>query len=1102
MFAAFPLVISLLLSTSADAPAATTNPAASQPTEKAELTADTAAGLKFRCVGPALSSGRVGDFAVHPENRSTYYVAVASGGVWKTTNSGTTWKPIFDGEGSYSIGCITLDPSNPNVVWVGSGENNSQRSVSFGDGVYRSRDGGQSWQNMGLKESEHIGRIVVHPKDSNTVWVAAQGPLWSAGGDRGVFKTTDGGATWKRVLFVSHDTGANEVHLDPRDPNTLYATAYQRRRHVWTLVDGGPESAIYKSTDGGETWRKINKGLPDVDLGRIGLAISPANPDIVYAIVEAAEDKSGVFRSTDRGETWEKRSDYIATSPMYYNEIVADPKNSDVVYSLDTFMHRTEDGGKTFRRVPNTDRHVDDHALWIDPNDTNYLLVGCDGGVYESFDRGDTWHYKHNLPVTQFYRVAVDNSTPFYYIYGGTQDNNTMGGPSRTFERAGITNEHWFVTVGGDGFVTRVDTEDPNIVYSLWQYGGLVRHDRKSGQTIDIRPREAPGQPPLRFNWDSPLIISAFDHKRLYFAANILFRSDDQGNAWKAISPDLTRQIDRNKLKVMGRVQPADAVAKHASTSFYGNIVSLCESPKDEKTLYVGTDDGLVQVTQDGGDTWQKIERFPGVPEMSYVSCLVASMHETGTIYAAFDNHKNGDFKPYMLRSPDRGKNWVNVAGDLPERNIVYSIAEDHENPQMLFAGTEFGVYVSLDGGTKWFKLKGDLPTIAIRDVAVQRRENDLALASFGRGLFILDDYSPLRSCTPETLGKDAHIFPVKPALRYIPSSRLGGLKGRGWMGASYFAAPNPPFGAVFTYYLKEKITSRKEKRKEAEKKALKDGKDAPLPTIDDLRAEDQEKEPQVFMVIQDSAGKTLRRIPCKREKGIQRAAWDLRYPSARPVSLSGGPDLDPWDIQPAGPLALPGEYTATLVKEVDGAVSTLAGPQAFTVVAMDNATFVDKNQPELIAFKRKFSRLQRAVQGASRAASEADTRLQHLRKAVAETPDADPALMADVRAMDLRLKGLVTKLRGDTTLGKRNEPTPTSISERVEDAVNSLWYATSPPTQTQRDAYRFAGEEFTPLLADLTKLIETDLPALEAKLEAAGAPWTPGRVPKWTTEE
>lgn len=1102
MFAAFPLVISLLLSTSADAPAATTKPAATQPAEKAELNADTAAGLKFRCVGPALSSGRVGDFAVHPDNRSTYYVAVASGGVWKTTNSGTTWKSVFDGEGSYSIGCITLDPSNPNVVWVGTGENNSQRSVSFGDGIYRSRDGGQSWQNMGLKESEHIGRIVVHPKDSNTVWVAAQGPLWSAGGDRGVFKTTDGGATWKRVLFISHDTGANEVHLDPRDPNTLYATAYQRRRHVWTLVDGGPESAIYKSTDGGETWRKINKGLPDVDLGRIGLAISPAKPDFVYAIVEAAEDKSGVFRSTDRGETWEKRSDYIATSPMYYNEIVADPKSADVVYSLDTFMHRTEDGGKTFKRVPNTDRHVDDHALWIDPNDTNYLLVGCDGGVYESFDRGDTWHYKHNLPVTQFYRVAVDNSTPFYYIYGGTQDNNTMGAPSRTFERAGITNDHWFVTVGGDGFVTRVDTEDPNIVYCLWQYGGLVRHDRKSGQTIDIRPREAPGQPPLRFNWDSPLIISSFDHKRLYFAANILFRSDDQGNGWKAISPDLTRQIDRNSLKVMGRVQPADAVAKHASTSFYGNIVSLCESPKDEKTLYVGTDDGLVQVTQDGGDTWQKIERFPGVPEMSYVSCLLASMHETGTVYAAFDNHKNGDFKPYLLRSPDRGKNWVNVAGDLPERNIVYSVAEDHENPQMLFAGTEFGVFVTLDGGTKWLKLKGDLPTIAIRDIAVQRRENDLALASFGRGLFILDDYSPLRSCTPETLGKDAHIFPVKPAMRYIPSSRLGGLKGRGWMGASYFAAPNPPFGAVFTYYLKEKITSRKEKRKEAEKKALKDGKDVPLPTIDDLRAEDQEKEPQVFMVIQDGDGKTLRRIPCKRDKGIQRAAWDLRYPSARPVSLSGGPDLDPWDVIPAGPLALPGQYTATLVKEVDGAVTTLAGPQTFAVVALDNATFVDPNQPDLIAFKRKLSRLQRAVQGASRVASEVDTRLQHLRKAVAETPDAEPALLTDLRAMDLRLKGLVTKLRGDSTLGRRNEPTPTSISERVEDAVNSLWYATSPPTQTQRDAYRFAGEEFAPLLADLTKLIETDLPALEAKLEAAGAPWTPGRVPKWAMED
>ena len=1070
-------------------------PAADAPAFKS----DTFKGLAFRTIGPAMISGRVTDIAIDPRDRSIRYVTAASGGVWKTINAGTTWTPIFDDQGSYSIGCIALDPRNPLTVWVGSGENNSQRSVSYGDGVYRSRDGGASWENVGLKASEHIAKILIDPRDSNRVLVAAQGPLWAPGGERGLYETKDGGKTWKAILTVDENTGVTDVAMDPRNPDVMYAASYQRRRHVWTLIDGGPGSGIWKTTDGGATWKKLENGLPKEDMGRIGLAIAPSRPDVVYAVIEAANKAGGFFRSTDQGGSWEKRGSYVTTSPQYYQELFVDPKIETRVYSMDTWMQVTEDGGKTFRKVGETFKHVDNHVLWIDPDDTQHLIAGCDGGVYESFDRGSTWTWSENLPLAQFYKVALDNAAPFYNVYGGTQDNNTIGGPVRTRTVNGIVNADWFITTGGDGFQTVVDPEDPNIVYSEAQHGALVRHDRRTGETIDIQPQPEAGEPGLRWNWDSPLIVSPHASKRLYFAANRIFRSDDRGDTWRPVSPDLTRQIDRNQLKVMGRVWSVDAVAKNASTSFYGNIVALAESPKREGLLAAGTDDGLIRISEDGGGAWRSIDKFPGVPDASYVSRVVFSQHDAATIYATFDNHKKGDFKPYVLVSADTGKSWKSIAGDLPERGTVYALACDPKDPDLLFAGTEFGAFATRDRGAHWLRLSGGLPTIQVRDLAIQGRENDLVLATFGRGFYVLDDYAPIRSITKEALSSEATLFAVRDAWAFIPSSP-NGYRDKAFFGDRFFTAPNPPFGAVFTYYLKDELKTKRKTRLAAEKDKQKKGEDTLYPTWDELRTEDREEDPAILVTVTAEDGAVVRRLTGPVAAGFNRVAWDLRYPQFDPTSLTP-PDNDPWDRIPAGPLAAPGRYRVAIAKRVGGVVTPLGEPQSFTVQPLGTASLAATDRRALVAFEEKTGRLQHAVLGAARAADEAQTRLDHLKQAIADAPAADPKLQTEVRAIEARLKDLKAALNGDATRASRNEPTPPAIVDRVQQVVTGHWDSTSAPTATHRRNYEIAAKQFEPVLASLRTLILVDLTKLEQAAEAAGAPWTPGRVPEWKPE-
>jgi photosystem II stability/assembly factor-like uncharacterized protein len=1057
-------------------------------------------GLELRGIGPALTSGRIIDIAVDPKHPQIYYVATAAGGVWKTNNNGFTWSPIFDSQGSWSTGCVTIDPNNPLIVWVGSGENNSQRSVGYGDGVYKSVDGGKSWENVGLKSSEHIGKIVVDPRNSKVVYVAAQGPLWAAGGERGLYKTTDGGKTWIQTLSISENTGVSDIAMDPRNPDVLYAAAYQRRRHVWTVIDGGPESAIHKTTDAGVTWKKLEGGLPTEEMGRIGLALSPANPDVVFAIIEASGKAGGTFCSTDAGGSWEKRGDYFSGAPQYYQELFPDPLNVDRIYSMDTLMQVSEDGGRTFHKVAEKYKHIDNHVLWIDPANTDHLLNGNDGGIYETYDRGVNWAFKANLPVTQFYRVSVDNAAPFYNVYGGTQDNFTLGGPSRTATDHGIRNSDWFIVVGGDGFWSQIDPEDPNIIYAESQYGGLIRHDRKTGEKTDIQPQPGKGEPALRFNWDSPLMISPFSHTRVYFAANKLFRSDDRGDRWTAVSPDLTRQIDRNKLKVMGRVWSVDAVAKNASTSLYGNIVSLSESPLKEGLLYVGTDDGLIQVSEDGGTSWRKIDKFSDVPDTTYVSKLTASVKDADTVFAAFDNHKMGDFKPYLLKSTDRGKNWTSIAGDLPDRGTVYAVVQDSENADLLFAGTEFGLYFTIDGGKQWIQLSGGLPITAVKDIVIQKRENDLVLATFGRGFYILDDYTPLRLISEAMLNQESVLFSVKQAWMYIPQEPLG-LPEKAFQGVSFFTAPNPPFGSVFTYYLKDELKTKKKTRLEEEKKTAKDGKDVFYPTWEQLQAEDREEEPAILLTVTDEGGNVVRRITGTASSGFNRVAWDLRYPAPDPTSLEVPDTSNPFNPPPEGPLAAPGTYKVSLAKRVDGKVMPLGDSQTFEATPLGAASLPAVDRKALLDFEKKTARLQRAVLGAVSVADEAQTRLDLIKKALDDTPNADPALGDQARALTVRLKDLQKALSGDPVVRKRNEPFPPSIADRVVAIIIGSWYATTAPTGTHQQAYQIAADEFAPVLEQLRTLVDVDLKSLQDKAETAGAPWTPGRIPHWTKE-
>ena len=1049
-------------------------------TTPAVFDADSArlAELPWRSIGPAVTSGRVVDFAVPEGPKSQtgerlgqiFYVASASGGVWKTVNGGTTWEPIFDRQGSASIGDIAVAPSNPDIIWVGTGEANNQRSSSWGDGVYKSENGGKTWTNAGLKKSEHIGRVIVHPTNPQIVFVAAAGPLWGAGGERGLFRTTDGGRVWKNVKNIDIHTGFTDVIFDPTNPDVIYAASFQRERRPYTYVGGGPGSGLWKSIDGGDSWARLAEGLPKGDVGRIGLDVSRSRPNVVYATIETKVTGNGaatgnteasIYRSDDYGASWQKMGTG-SSYPWYMGQIRVDPTDPERVYFMGVPLQVSTDGGRTFRNTA-TASHVDHHAMWIDPTDPDHIIIGSDGGVYITHDRGRTVDFAPNLPIAQYYAIATDLRQPFYYVYGGLQDNSSWGGPSQTRNRQGITNGDWIKTTGGDGFYAMIDPTDPNTVYGESQGGDIVRYDVRTGEQKTIKPLPEFGGRPYRWNWSSPMLLSPYDHNTIYFGANYLFKSTNRGDAWTRLGPDLTRQRNRDSLPVMGKIWPRDAIARHQGTADYGNISTIDESPIRQGLLYVGTDDGVISISRDGGATWNRITKFPGVPDETYVSRVVGSRFNEGTVYATMDNHRNSDFKPYVLKSTDYGAHWTQIAGNLPANGSVQVVREDVVEPNLLFAGTEFGAFYSANGGSSWTQLKYNIPTVAVHDIVVHPREKDLVIGTHGRGIYIIDDITPLEKLA-EANRAGTYLFPVKPATQYNPNTSIpGGARGASASGDREYAAPNPAFGAIITYFLRDSLP----------------------------------KGGDVTLGVYDATGRRVRELSANKKQGMHRVTWDLRnappYTVRRPPGQASEPTSRQRDV--TGPFVLPGRYTARLTIKAGSSAPTVH-EVPIEVRSDPLVQLSDADYRSLYEMRVSTGQLQATVQAAVRTAEQLRDQITDVKTAL-KSNTAPDSVSTQSDAVDKELGEILKNLRGDPDApavsdDKRTEEP--SIQQRVNNVADEIGNVTSQPTALQRSTLTLAGSDLQREVGRINALLQRRIPALNAALDAAKIPWTIGR--------
>lgn len=1039
--------------------------------------------FNLRNVGPAFLSGRIADIKTHPENESVWYVATGSSGVWKTVNAGTTWTPIFDDQPSYSTGCITLDPSNPDVVWVGTGENVGGRHVAYGDGIYRSDNGGTTWKNMGLKKSEHISEIIVHPDNSDVVWVAAQGPLWTSGGERGLYKTSDGGTSWKKVLGNDQWTGVTDIMIDPRNPQILYAATWDRHRTVAALMGGGPGTALYRSDDGGENWTKLTNGLPKSNMGKIGITISPQNPDVVYAAIELDRTQGAVYRSSNRGASWTKMSDTVSggTGPHYYQELYASPHEFDRLYLMNVRVLTSGDGGKTFVQLKEQDKHSDNHAIVFKKDDPNYIMLGTDAGIYETFDNAETWRYIKNLPLTQFYKVAVNNAEPFYHIFGGTQDNGSAGGPSATDEREGIANKHWYKTLFADGHQSATDPVYNDIIYAETQQGGLYRIDLTTGEQVSVQPKAGLGEPHERFNWDAPILVSPHNPKRLYFASYRVWKSESRGDDWEPISGDLTRNEDRLTLPIMGRKQSWDNAWDVGAMSNYNTITSLAESPVQEGLLYAGTDDGFIQVSENGGESWRKIPVTAlGLAPRTFVNDIKADLFDANTVYVALDNHKEGDFNPYLFKSTDKGQSWQSISGNIPDRTLVWRMVQDPVKKNLLFAATEFGIYTSLNGGTSWQKL-GGAPTISFRDLTIQKRENDLVAASFGRGFFVLDDYSALREFTEDNLSQKGKLFTPRTAKWFVPRSNIGNT------GADYYFAKNPTYGAVFTYHLADEYQTAKEVRKAKETSLNKNKADIPFPGWDALDAELQEKAAQVVLSIQDSQGNVINKISQKASQGSHRMAWNFSH--FNPYSISDSPS----SYRGGGALAKPGTYQASLSLVQNGEVTPLDGPISFEVKALREGVLKGISHEEYNAYLTEITQVYKSISAVRDVLSESGKMHKAMVTALAQAKILPGTLEPKLEALKLDLTRINQSISGSPSRREVGERNPAGIQSFLSNAMVGLRNSYG-PTPLHKKSLKIAKELLVQLRAEVKSISEVRIPEIEAALKAADAPYILGQ--------
>jgi photosystem II stability/assembly factor-like uncharacterized protein len=1078
------------------------------------IVTDKLKNLEFREIGPAVMGGRIDDFGVVESNPNIVYVGTASGGVWKTTNNGTTWEPVFDKEGVSTIGDIAIAPSDPAVVWVGTGEPNNRQSSSWGDGIYKSLDAGKTWQNMGLRATLHIGRIVIHPKNPEVVYAAALGHLWGPNPERGVYKTTDGGKTWNQVLKINADTGVSDIAMDPESPDTLYAAAYERRRTPFGFNGGGPDGGIYKTVDGGATWKKLTKGLPyenGGDVGRIGLDIYRKDSNIVYAIVQ--HEKGGTYRSEDKGETWKKMGD-TNPRPSYYSQIRIDPNNDLRIWELGAQMFYSEDGGKTFLTQRVKGIHGDFHAMWIDPADSSHVITGCDGGIHWSYDNGRTWDFINTIAIGQFYEVGLDNEKP-YKICGGLQDNGSWCGPSMSLTRDGIINSDWTLMPGGDGFYARIDYAEPWIVYTESQDGHISRRDEHTAQQREIMPEAKVGEPHYRFQWNSPMEVSSHDHKTIYYGGNYLFKSTDRGDSWTRLGGDLTTGADRNKLQVFGKTPDKNTLSRHDGVEEYPTITTLNESPLTADVLWVGTDDGNLQVTRDGGKTWKNVaERVPGLPKGTYVTRVVASKYAEGAAFATFDGHRTDDYNVYLFQTSDYGETWKAIRNGIPDSaGTVHVVREHPKSRNLLFAGTEFGLWVSWDHGSNWTALKNNFPTVPVDDIEIQAEQNDLVLATHGRSIWIFDDMTPIEKFDAGVANSDMTFFGPRTAT-------LWDLRDRRWSaGQKMFTGKNPPYGAILNYYLKEAVPpeppkaakDEKDKDKEKEKKETaapggeQKGKSEVAASKENK--EDQEnKEGKTKISVYDKDNKLVREFDGPGKAGVNRTNWDLRWNSpAVPTPEQLEAAAAGFDFGPRGPLVEPGKYTIKIKagsKEATEEVVVEDDPR-LQISAADRAARSEAIQ-QLYLMAKTTDKDRKTIQGikdglkAARDQWKKDADKPEAAKIPEEIQKAAEELQKKVDAI---AEKYVREQLGLGNAGPPFEWKPEPLPQQVQSLLRELDGFWAAPGGQQKEKLA----ELTPLVSDnsalVKKIAEEDLPGLNKKMNDAGiphivpaAPQRPGR--------